>query len=536
MEVEKLKKLSRSLRIILLISSVVISLLLVCNVIPMNTEKGIAFGNGLDFGIDFAGGVQLILGLDKPLTDEMATEKGILLSRINAKGLKDISVRPWGDSYIIINVVNASPQEIEEIKNILKQPARFEQRIDGELVVKGDEISIDPSPSASGLFPRGDIYEWVVGVQFNPEGAARFGKAAEDKFYGEDDPRNRPVDLFIDRPVNTTILMDKITYSILSNKTSTSSGRGDIFYGDAGIEIIENRSLIPVIVLRNNTNEIISEIEGYLVKGYTNMILAGDDNQISEGIRARVEDLGIETERRVKGNLTYQGWIQELTGLKTSPRLNFNTGGKPVYGARITGSADTLGEAKRLVEQNKIWLSFGNLPAKASIESESTIEGSLAADFLRNSFIIGLISILVVTLMIYIRYRRPFIVVPTLVTGFSEIIIILGFASLINWQIDLVAMAGIIAAVGTGVDDQIVITDETIRRGSKKKIVSMMERIRRAFFIIFTAAATTIAVMLPVFTIQALQGFAFTTVSGILIGVGITRPAYAKIIEEMLKE
>ncbi|RLI85476.1 MAG: preprotein translocase subunit SecD, partial [Candidatus Altiarchaeales archaeon] len=79
---------------------------------------------------------------------------------------------------------------------------------------------------------------------------------------------------------------------------------------------------------------------------------------------------------------------------------------------------------------------------------------------------------------------------------------------------------------------------ETIERGIKKRrVISLIERIRRAFFIIFTAAATTIAVMLPLMTFVAgmLRGFAFTTIAGVLIGVFITRPAYAKIIEEILK-
>ncbi|RLI95123.1 MAG: preprotein translocase subunit SecD, partial [Candidatus Altiarchaeales archaeon] len=133
--------------------------------------------------------------------------------------------------------------------------------------------------------------------------------------------------------------------------------------------------------------------------------------------------------------------------------------------------------------------------------------------------------------------REPFIVLPIIITCLSEIIIILGVASFINWELDLPAVAGIIAAVGTGVDDQIVITDETMEREKrKKKIISLTERIRRAFFIIFTAAATTIAVMLPIFSIQALKGFAFTTVIGVVIGVFVTRPAYAKIIEEVLRE
>jgi preprotein translocase subunit SecD len=187
---------------------------------------------------------------------------------------------------------------------------------------------------------------------------------------------------------------------------------------------------------------------------------------------------------------------------------------------------------------NQVWLTSGNLPEKAYVESKSTVPASLGAQFLRYSLLTGIIGVLSVSLVIFLRYRKFFIVAPVIITGFSEIIIMLGVAAIINWEIDLPAIAGIIAAVGTGVDNQIVITDETLAsKGQAKKSASVAERIRRAFFIIFTSAATIIAIMLPLMTFVAgmLKGFALTTMLGVLIGVFITRPAYAKIIEEFLK-
>ena len=96
-------------------------------------------------------------------------------------------------------------------------------------------------------------------------------------------------------------------------------------------------------------------------------------------------------------------------------------------------------------------------------------------------------------------------------------------------SLDLAAIAGIIAAVGTGVDDQVIITDE----GSRKKLKSLKARIKRAFFIIFTSAASTIGAMLPLAFVGAgaVQGFAITTILGVLIGISVTRPAYAKVLE-----
>jgi preprotein translocase subunit SecD len=177
-------------------------------------------------------------------------------------------------------------------------------------------------------------------------------------------------------------------------------------------------------------------------------------------------------------------------------------------------------------------LGSGNLPAKAVVESKSQFPASVGGKFLEYSFIIGIISLVVVALVIFIRYRVVYIVLPTVFTGLAEIIITLGVAALLNWELDLAGVAGIIAAVGTGVNDQIIINDEALRRKTKEeKDTNVFEQIRKAFFIIFTAAATIIAVMVPLFSIQALKGFAFMTIIGVFIGVLLTRPAYAKFVE-----
>ncbi len=534
MDPNKIRNIAGSWRIIFMVFMVVVSLLLVVNIIPVNGDKGIGVGNGLDYGLDFAGGIQMQLKLEREVDkDTMEIEKGILLSRLNAMGLKDISVRPWGNQYILVQISGASPNERERIERILKQPARFEQMIDGELAVKGDEITVDPDPRASGVFKeqRGG-YGWRVGVKIKGEGAHRFGEVAYGKYFGENSPMNRPVDLFIDRPYESIIVMRSMDYHILANLTS-SADASSIYYGDTALQVIEKRANLTVVPWSRNDSLFLAAMENYSGR-YDRVIIAGDDDEIPEEVRAKIEDLGFDTERRPKGNNTYEGWIKEITGLMTSPRLNFNTRGEPVYGAVITGWTPTSEDSVEEMRKNKIWLSSGNLPAKAGIESESEVPASLGGRFLEGSFIIGVIAILTVALIVYLRYRKLFIVGPVMITGLSEIIIILGLASIINWELDLAAVAGIIAAVGTGVDDQILITDETLRRGGRRKIVSVAEQIRRAFFIIFTAAATTIAVMLPVFTIQALQGFAFTTVAGVLIGVFITRRGYAKIIEELI--
>ena len=117
-----------------------------------------------------------------------------------------------------------------------------------------------------------------------------------------------------------------------------------------------------------------------------------------------------------------------------------------------------------------------------------------------------------------------------------NVFIILGFAALIRWNLDLAAIAGIIAAVGTGVDDQIVITDEVMY--GRKNQEHWLKRMKNAFFIIFAAYFTMLVAMLPLYFLGAgvLRGFALTTIVGVTIGVFITRPAYGKMIEILMEK
>ena len=105
----------------------------------------------------------------------------------------------------------------------------------------------------------------------------------------------------------------------------------------------------------------------------------------------------------------------------------------------------------------------------------------------------------------------------------------MGVASLIEWNLDLASIAGILATIGTGFDDQIVILDEA----KQKTILSLKQRLKRAFAIIMGAYFTSLVALLPLIKAGAglFKGFAITTIIGISIGVFITRPAFSEFIK-----
>jgi len=217
--------------------------------------------------------------------------------------------------------------------------------------------------------------------------------------------------------------------------------------------------------------------------------------------------------------------------------------GRAVTDIQISGSGsgnteqeamfNTLKNMKRL----QTILITGSLPVKLDIVKMDAISPVLGEEFIRSAILIGLVAILAVGIVVYIRYRRFEVTIPMILTSVTEVTILLGIASIIGWNIDLAAIAGIIIAVGTGVDHQIVISDETLR-GEISQIFDWKQRFKRAFFIIMSAYFTTVVAMIPLLLAGAglIKGFALMTIMGVSIGVFIARPAFASAIEILLRD
>ncbi|PIY60101.1 hypothetical protein COY95_03540, partial [Candidatus Woesearchaeota archaeon CG_4_10_14_0_8_um_filter_47_5] len=193
--------------------------------------------------------------------------------------------------------------------------------------------------------------------------------------------------------------------------------------------------------------------------------------------------------------------------------------------------SDALNNMKRL----QTILITGSLPTTLSIVKTDSISPTLGNEFIENAILVSLVAILGVALVILIRYRRIVVAVPILIIVWLEVFLVVVVTSLVGQRLDIASIAGIIVAVGTGVDDQIVITDE-ILKGEKEDYYNWVQKLKKAFFIVIASYATTMASMIPLLFAGAglLKGFAITTMIGVTIGVTITRPAFAKIIEILL--
>jgi preprotein translocase subunit SecD len=204
----------------------------------------------------------------------------------------------------------------------------------------------------------------------------------------------------------------------------------------------------------------------------------------------------------------------------------------------ISGSASgtTEEEAYDAAEANmhnlQTILITGSFPYQLEILKLDVISPNLGSNFTKAIFIAGFVAIFSVALVVFFKYRKFKQSIAVLCMGLSEIIITLGIAAFLDINLDLSAIAGILAAIGTGVNDQIVMLDEAKKKDTDSSIKS---RIKKAFEIIVGAYLTLVAAMIPLYMVGGglLKGFASTTIIGLTLGILITRPAFGEVLKRM---
>ena len=97
---------------------------------------------------------------------------------------------------------------------------------------------------------------------------------------------------------------------------------------------------------------------------------------------------------------------------------------------------DAYKDAQNNMKRLQTILLTGSLPYKLEIVKLDTISPSLGKEFSRSLIMLGLIVFLAVSLVIFVKYRKIKITLAVILTMFSEVIITLGIAALIRWNID----------------------------------------------------------------------------------------------------
>lgn len=419
---------------------------------------------------------------------------------------------------------------IERAKELLGQQGRLEIFIEDNLVLFGEDIT---SVGSVQLDVQSNSYS--VPFDLSQNGANKWASASAGKV-------DHPTAIYLDRPSDEKVMLfDEGLLNGLQGMTYDEN-RMMFFLPAAtlGTNIIGGVYL-NVTSVKTDVNSMSPATLEFLRGEFgvkRTVILLGNRGDFSENIITTIENLGYPSPENFskRPNEATIDWVERIFGLKSTPAITDAVAGKPLTSMVITtgGNSDA---ARKRAEDLKIVLSQ-RLPVGISFESQESLDPRLGKEFMSQAIRAISIAILGVGVLVYLRYRHLKISAAIMGTMLSELVVTLGMASAFGWTIGLPEIGGLIAIVGSGVNHQIIITDEVIRGAlAHARKVGLKGRISRAFTIIFAAAATVIAAMVSLAAVGfgVMRGFALITMAGVLLAVILTRPVYARVLSYIME-
>lgn len=435
-------------------------------------------------GLDLTGGVRALLMPEDNKKEVVDKSVIVLEQRINKMGLKETKVYSLksGDNWYV-QVEMAGTTE-ERMREILEKQGKFEARVNRHVEIKDEK----------GALAFGKDYNIIV----DEKDILIEGKTLK---------------------LNDSLVLEDIEFKY-SNFTANVVELSALVY--KGEDVVD--------VLTDTQNSRVEKVSKDQYRFMFNIIL---NKQAAEKFAKVTEDVPID--------FGSQGYLKENIDLYLDDQmmdsLRIGEGLKGNVATTVTISGPGVDRDDAIKKKNELQaiLQSGAIPTKMNVVKIDAISPTLGKQFYKMAFISIVVAIIGVSILIFLRYRDPRIVLPIMMTSLSELLIILGITTALGGTLDLASIAGIIAAIGTGVNDQIIITDESEKKKEEKVEISLRQRLKNAFFIVFTAAFILIAAMVPLMWIGAgvVKGFAFVTIIGVVGGITVTRPAYGKVIEQL---
>jgi len=217
-----------------------------------------------------------------------------------------------------------------------------------------------------------------------------------------------------------------------------------------------------------------------------------------------------------------RGIISEI-GFQNSEVVNFRTDRDVQIRIQDTASADV--DQREAAQATDIVLEALSANTTAEIEVLGTgFIGSQVGEELREQGGLGMLVALIM-IMIYISIRFQFKFAVGAVAALAhDVIITLGFFSLLQIDFDLTVMAAVLAVIGYSLNDTIVVSDrirENFRLLRKTEPVDLINiSITQTFSRTIITSLTTLLVLIALFIFggEMIHGFATALIVGVLIG------------------
>ncbi|HIH19973.1 TPA: hypothetical protein HA244_01775 [Candidatus Micrarchaeota archaeon] len=494
-----------------------------------------------NLGIEFVGGVRIPISLERSVDSQtMGLMVDTIKMRINKFGLSQAVVRPLGDKDILVEIPRADSRVINSIEDILREQGKFEAVVDGRQALAGEHIIANAigGPQGEQVQQSGSGIEWILSFAITGDGEMFFADAAQGK-------SGFPVLMFLDRPEKAVVVLPN--ESILANVPQDSIDEVLKKSGDDLSIVVLKNGLFNESVLQGKERVVVGDqtlkanprLQAFLAdNGFSNATDA--EKRLVSRPEADFTPVSLPSQT----GISISSW--PAIGLRSAPTLQvepirqnvitqYQISGLAKSGATIEEQEQN---AKNEIKELKSILSGGRLPVTTIVGSYYDVSPSLGRQFMAYSIIGLFLATLAVSILLVLRYRKLRLIIPIVLTLLIEIVILLSLLGTFG-TLDLGAMAGIVALIGSGVDNQIIITDEFMRKGKQDEDVkSNAEKFKSAFFIVFTTAGIAIASMMPLFLsgIVEVMGFALSSILGVLIGIAVTRPAYGVLMEEIFSE
>jgi preprotein translocase subunit SecD len=453
--------------------------------------------SNLQFGMDLVGGTRVLLQPKGPVNDVTIQQiASVLETRINVFGLKEASFQPIkdlsGNSYIQVEMAGGSKEEIE---NLLAKQGFFEGKIPRT-------ITFTNNAGALNLIGNYSLTLSNDSVRLNNT----------------------------DLRLNDNSSIEGIPFQVTNITNSTATLFFTVFTGN-DIQSVCMQDQPGICVSR-----VLAATGGYEFNFQVFITMKGAEN-----FAAVTKDMKVIAEPN-SGNkyLESKIYLYLDENLITDLNIASDLRGQAYTAPLITGFRETRADAVNEQQTLKSILQSGALPTTLEIIRVDEISHALGNEFIQATLLSAIVASLAVAAVLYIRYRSIKVLIPNMLWSFFEIILTLGGAALIKWTIDLSAIAGIIAAIGEGTNDQVLIIDEALEGGSAAdaKTYNLKQRLRRAFFIVISSAVVIMMSVVPMIFIGmgAMKGFAITTLIGTLIGAVITRPAFTIVAQKLFEK
>lgn len=445
-----------------------------------------------------------------------------LQTRLDPYGTLGTQFRRLGGNRILFE---SAGLDSEHTKKMLTTQGRLEIFIDNEIAAISNDIEQLGSPTSTGAG-----YVAHLPIQFTEDGVTKFNTAASGK-------ASRPSVVYLDRPFESILVFDNEILNELDDPSELYDENARMFRG--GLQVSETSMVyyyILVSAVGTSTDNLSSQALEYLegqVGLKLKVIFMGDATDFSASVIESIPELyQVEYISRLSGE-SVDEWIRRVCGVVSASPIGEGVAtygvseglGMPIVG-KSPGAALQEARDLRTILSNK-------LPADMSLVSETEVEAHLGDGFVREILVTAVTALAGVLLLIYFRYRRWKICLAIAGITICELVITLGAASALGISLGLSELAGLLVVIGTGIDHQLIVTDEMLQGlQPQSKNVSVGWRASRALPIVYAAIFIIIVAMVPLawLGIGAIRGFAIITISGTVLALLFTRPIYVRII------